>query len=195
MESNALQLTWPNVEATYDVPEGRIDLDVHEAAGKVLRRAAGFAMRMLNDEGIVIELMYTAAAKVTEARSNKREAIKNLTHYLHRTYLHLLCDYWKQQSRSQQLSGDLVDEFVRLFASVNVLEDCDNTRAVERRRLVDEIVEQMDDWTFETYDLLVAGYTFEEIARAKDDQSNRIRAKYHRRMRMLARKMRRTPRP
>lgn len=195
MESNALQITWPSVNATYEVPEGLIDLDVHEAAGKVLRRVAGFAMSMVKDEGLVVEFMYTAAAKVTAARSNSPESIKSLTNYLYCTYKNLLCDYWKKQNRCQQLSGDLIDTFVVLFTPGDALVDFDSARELERKRLVAEIVEQMDGWTLEIFDLLVIGYTFEDIARKKGEQSNRIRATYNRRLKVLAQKMLRKRRP
>ena len=183
-----MSIVWPAIDHGYQDPEGYIDLDVYNTAGRVLSKAEKLVMVMLKDHADGVDLMLKAAAKVTEIRSRRQEPIRDIGNYLYYTFKNLLCEEWRKQKPSQQLDGEVVDTFVAMFTGDSLLED-DLAQTVEKRLLVEQIISQMDSWTCEIYELLGLGYTFEEIARGKGVPSNRIRSKFHKRMKRLAQRM------
>lgn len=181
---------WPPIEQGYWDAEGFIELDVYNAAAELWKKSAKKVARaMFNDEAIGHHLMLKAAAIVTRVRSERENHIRHLPHYLFTTFKHLLCEESGKQKNALALAPDCEKwgDILLFFTKGSAAED------VERMILVDELVERMDAWTREVFELLVLGHDFGEIAEMLGEGAV-VRNKFYRGLKRLARNVR-LPRP
>src|SRR5215213_9145593 len=162
--ADSLQLLWPSVDACYVDEFGPIDTDVHKAAGEIWRWAAAFAVATLGDEASGQLALTKVCAKITEKRAAGAIQIVKLSAYLQTAFKHeVLAQLKQKRSGNVDLSAQSIPDY-----------DLD----VDQKILVEQLLDRMDPEGRRITELLILGYTFEEIASKGGKRSNVIRSRH-----------------
>jgi DNA-directed RNA polymerase specialized sigma24 family protein len=168
---------WGTLEISYTDEFGTVAPDVYEAAGRVWRRARDFAQRVLRDadDARARTLLLKAASQVTRARDEKGNQVDELEAYVLQTF------------RRVVLAESEKDDNRRRFESEAGFEAGWHAQAsnVERRILLAEVVDIMDDWTRSVFQWLTLDYSFDEIARHLGMNTKVLRNRYNRHLKAL----------
>jgi AraC-like DNA-binding protein len=163
---------WGTLEYAYTDEFGAVAPDVYAAAGRIWHQSQDYAARVLldSDPARTRTLLLRAAAQVTRARDERSHRINELDGYLFQTFKHIiLAELEKDINRHRFETVAQLDEEWHAQA--------DN---VERRILLNELVEAMDEWTRNIFEWLTLDYTFDDIARRLGMNSRVVRTKYNR---------------
>lgn len=171
-----LRINWPQIGESYTDEFGPIAADVYECAGALWPRAESFSVSVLRDGPAGLKLLLKASALVTRARAERLTAVENLPSYLFRTYKRLVLEQLEVESGHRRLEAMLMQAPVA----------GDNDRSDEKI-LVQQIMRRMDQPMREVFELLLLGYTFEEIAERSGRGANTLRATYSKQIRRLVR--------
>jgi DNA-directed RNA polymerase specialized sigma24 family protein len=174
-------IPWPPLNAAYLDEFGVIDPEVYTAAGHMWRKGERFALSAIGDAAAGLRLMMRAAAVVTRKRTAPGSAIENLNAYLFQTYKHLVLAVMEKENGHRRL--DLEHQAESASAP-----DADS-RELERRILLQQIVGRMDDWMREVFELLTLGYTYEEIGRLRRERGNVVRSRFSKQLRQLVNRL------
>lgn len=169
------QIPWPALDDSYVDQFGRIDRDVYEAAGEVWSWAAKFAETTLHDEAEAQVLLLKVCARITEKRAGGDIQIEKLTPYLRTSFKREVL----ARLKSQRLSS--LDPGLEL--------ESDSDLDLDRKILFEQILARMDPANRRITELLILGYSFEEIARQDGTQSNVLRSKYSKQLAKIRRVM------
>lgn len=168
---------WGILEFGYKDEFGTIAPDVYEAAGRVWRRACDFAARVLRDadDARARTLLIKAASQVTRARDEKGNQIDELDGYILQTFRRLVLAESEKDNNRRRLESEAGFESEWHAQASNV----------ERRILLAEIVDMMDDWARFVFELLTLDYTFDDIAGHLGMNAKVLRNRYNRRLKAL----------
>ena len=173
--ADSLQLLWPSVDAPYVNEFGPIDTDVHKAAGEIWRWAAPYAIATLGDEASGQLALKKVCAKITEKRAAGAIRIVNLRAYIQTAFKHEVLD---QLKRNRSVDVDLSAESVNDY-------DLD----IDKKILVEQILARMNSEDRRITELLILGYSFEEIAKQDGTQSNVIRSRHSKLLKRIKREL------
>lgn len=168
---------WGVLETGYTDEFGAIAPDVYAAAGRLLRQAQDYATRVLrdSDEARARNMLLRAAAQVTRARDERAIRVNELDAYLLQTLRRVvLTELEKDNNRRRFEAEAYVEADWRVQA-----------KTVERRLLLDELVNAMDAWTRSVFEWLALDYSFDEIARHLGVSVKVLRNRYNRRLTAL----------
>jgi len=165
---------WPSLDAPYVDQFGCIDKDVHEAAGEIWQWAATYAITTLGDEGSGQLALKKVCAKITERRAAGAIQIGNLHAYLKTAFKH---EVLAQLKRNRSAEVDLSAEPVDYALDIN------------QKILVEQILARMSSEDRRITELLILGYSFEEIAKADGTRSNIIRSRYSKLLKRIKREL------
>lgn len=178
-----LEIDWPAFTAAYVDEFGPIHPDVYEAGSRLWPRAERFALVTLRDAYSGFRLMLKAVARVSEHRAkNPDEEIRDLKGYLFTTFKRLVLSEREKVAGHREVSAQLERE-----SSLSVP---DLVKNLERKILIEELVQHMDPQTRNVFEALVLGYSFEEIAARTNVKANLLRSRFHKRIRRLAKSIR-----
>ena len=170
----------PSIESGFVDEFGEMDPSVYAAAQEIWPKAERWAEQILFDVHLGTQLMMKAVARVTAAKLAGTE-ITNLRFYLLRSFKNLiLAELEKENGRSKLINERLAPDASRRHGSEDEL---------NRKILINELRLEMDDWMREVFDLLVLGYTFEELVPRYGSASNVIRSKFSKKLIRLNRKV------
>jgi len=172
--ADSLQLLWPSVDAPYVDEFGPIDKDVHKAAGEIWRWAAAFAIATLGDEASGQLALKKVCAKITEKRAAGAIRIVKLNAYIQTAFKH---EVLAQLKRNRSAEVDLSAEPVDYALDIN------------QKILVEQILARMSSEDRRITELLILGYSFEEIAKADGTRSNIIRSRYSKLLKRIKREL------
>ena len=161
--ADSLQTRWPSLDAPYIDEFGCIDRDIHEAAGEIWRWAAAYAVTTLGDEASGQLALKKVCAKITQKRAVGEIRIVKLNAYIQTAFKHEVL----AQLKRRRSNVDLSDE---------PLTDCGLD--IDQKILVEQILGRMDPEDRRIAELLILGYSFEEIARKDGKHSNVIRSRH-----------------
>ncbi len=156
---------------------GTIDREVYDAAVALLPRVGGYAQRTLGDAAVGQRLLMKACALVTRRRQSG-EDLANLSGYLYRTWQRLLLAELEKANGHRRLETNLAAESPR-----HTSEDLD------RRILLQQIIQQMDDWTRRVFEYLALDFTYDQIAAELGGNGHAVRMKYDRKLQALAQRL------
>ena len=169
--ADSLQISWPSLDAPYIDEFGCIDKDVHEAAGGIWRWAASYAIATLGDEASGQLALKKVCAKITQKRAAGDIQIVNLHAYLQTAFKH---EILAQLKRNRSANVDLVAESLT-----------DYGLDIDQKILIEQILARMDPEGRRISELLILGYSFEEIARKDGRHSNVIRSRHSKLLKRL----------
>ena len=161
--ADSLQIHWPSLDASYVDEFGCIDEDVHAAAGEIWHWAAAFATATLGDEASGQLALKKVCAKITEKRAAGAIQIVTLKAYIQTAFKH---EVLAQLKRHRSADVDLSNE------------PSDYGLDMDQKILVEQILARMDPEDRRITELLILGYSFEEIARKDGTRSNVIRSRH-----------------
>lgn len=174
---NSADKAWPPLSEAYTDEFGKIQPEIHATAGELWPQALSFARDKLGDVSTGQELMLKASALVSRKLAEQSDHIREPKSYLWQIYKRLVL---AEVKKSQRLCS-LDDEIERLVSvSPNDLDD---------EILIREVRDRMDDWTRLVFDLRVFGLDYEEIAQKLDTRANRVRSKFAKEIRKLAKQL------
>ena len=162
--ADSLQISWPLLDATYIDEFGCIDRDIHEAAGQIWRWAAAYAIATLGDEASGQLALKKVCAKITQKRAAGDIRIVKLNAYIQTAFKH---EVLAQLKRKRSANVDLVTEPLT-----------DYGLDIDQKILIEQIFARMDPEDRRIAELLILGYSFEEIARKDGRRSNVIRSRH-----------------
>jgi DNA-directed RNA polymerase specialized sigma24 family protein len=169
---------WPPIEEAYTDEFGPISEDVYECARGLWPRAEAFSLNTLNDGPAGMRLLLKACAQVTRARSEKLTQIDNLPAYLYRAFKRLVLERLEIEKGHRRLEA----EFLPGPAA-------EESVSLEEKILIQQIMRLMDARTREVFELLLLGYTFEEIGEKYGRSANILRATYSKQIKRLVRRV------
>jgi len=161
--ADSLQISWPSLDTPYIDEFGCIDKDIHEAAGEIWSWAAAFATATLGDEASGQLALKKVCAKITEKRAAGAIQIVTLKAYIQTAFKH---EVLAQLKRYRSADVDLSNE------------PSDYGLDMDQKILVEQILARMDTEDRRITELLILGYSFEEIARKHGMRSNVIRSRH-----------------
>jgi DNA-directed RNA polymerase specialized sigma24 family protein len=163
---------WGTLEIGYTDEFGAITADIYMAAGRVWRRAQDYAARMLHnaDDARTRTLLLKAAAQVTRARDERMREIDELEAYLLQTFKRIVLAELEKETNRRRFESEAGFEAEWHAQASNV----------ERRILLSEIVDLMDEWTRSVFEWLTLDYSFDEIARHLGTNTKALRNRYNR---------------
>ena len=167
---------WPPLDSDYTDECGQMDLEIHNAAGAVWRRAEQLALSVLHDQAVGLELMVKAVAIASRRRRAADCCITNLRSYVFQVYKHLVLAELRKQNRRRELDTLWED---RIIAVPQRDDD------IDRRILLEELCRRMDSWTKRVYELRVLGYTFDTIGESLGMGANHVRSEFSKRLASL----------
>ena len=173
---------WPPLETAYTDEFGEIDPEVYAVAGRLWRQGERRALSALGDSPAGLRLMLKAVAIVSRKQAASENLIANLSAYLFQTYKRLILTELERENGHRQHERDRQPEIESL--SVSLAEDLD------RKILVQQIIQRMEGWMREVFELLALGYSFEEIGKIRNQNGHALRTKFNRHLRELAKKIR-----
>src|SRR5215217_3474777 len=148
--ADSLQISWPSLDAPYVDEFGCIDKDIHEAAGEIWRWAAAYAIAILGDEASGQLALKKVCARITHKRAAGAIRIVKLNAYIQTAFKHeVLAQLKRNRSANIELSGEPVTDY-----------DLD----IHQKILVEQVLARMDPEDRRITELLILGYSFEEIA-------------------------------
>jgi DNA-directed RNA polymerase specialized sigma24 family protein len=156
---------------------GEIDREVFDAAVALLPRVESYAQRTLGDAAAGQRLLMKACASVTRRRQ-AGEDLANLTGYLYRTWQRLLLAELEKANGHRRLESALAAEAPR-----------HTTENLDRRILLQQVIQHMDDWTRRVFEYLALDYSYEQIAKEIGGNGHAIRMKYDRKLQALAQQL------
>jgi DNA-directed RNA polymerase specialized sigma24 family protein len=168
---------WGALETGYTDEFGTVAPDVYAAAARVWPRAQEFAERVLrvDDESRAHALLLKAAAHTTRARDERAHRINELDGYLFQAYKRLILAELEKDNNRRRFEAE-----ARVGAEWHA-----QASNVERRLLLDELVNAMDEWTRGVFELLALDYNFDEIAGHLRVNVKVLRNRYNRRINAL----------
>lgn len=172
---------WPALETAYTDEFGGIDPKVYAAAGRLWGQGERFALSVLGDASNGLRLMLKAAAIVTRRRALADVYITNLPAYLFQTYKHLVLAELEKANGHRQRETDKQTEIAAL--SVSLAEDLD------RKILIQQIMQRMDSWMREVFELLMLGHSFEEIGKLRGQNAHALRTRFHKHLNRLTKQI------
>ena len=173
--ADSLQLLWPSVDACYVDEFGPIDTDVHKAAGEIWRWAAAFAIATLGDEASGQLALKKVCAKITEKRAAGAIRIVKLNAYIQTAFKHeVLAQLKRKRSANLELPAEPITNY-----------DLD----IDQKILVEQILARMEPEDRRITELLILGYSFEEIARKDGRRSNVIRSRHSKLLKRIKREL------
>jgi ATP/maltotriose-dependent transcriptional regulator MalT len=163
-------MMWPPLESSYIDEFGPMDPEVYRVAGEIWTSwGETFALRTLRDEHAGMPLMLKSVAEVSRVRAGKINHIGNLKGYLSITYKHLVLERLEKENGHRRRDRQMLD------LSLPASSEAD----LDRKILIQQLIRRMDPWTRRVFELLVLGYSNEEIGHALGMQANVVRSKYH----------------
>lgn len=162
--ADSVQIGWPSLDAPYIDEFGRIDKDIHEAAGEIWHWAAAYAMATLGDEALGQLALKKVCAKITQKRSAGDIQIVKLNAYIQTAFKH---EVLAQLKRKRSVHVDLTAEPL-----------ADYGLHIDEKILIEQLLARMDPEDRRITELLILGYSFEEIARKDGKHSNVIRSRH-----------------
>ncbi len=176
------ETAWPPLESGYTDEFGWIDSEVYRTAGELWPFAENLARSRLHDSAAGQRLLLKAATHVSRVLVERRVPIRNLKAYLFVTYKRLILEELEKSRRIDMF--DTAEEMQRIKEKRSaVVED------MERKILVQELVQRMDDDMKHVFESLILGYTFEEVAAEQQTPSNVLRSNYHRMLKRLVKQI------
>ena len=166
---------WPPINEAYTDAYGPIDKDVYDCAGGLWPRAEAFSANALGDGSTGLGMLLKASALVTRARTQQITQIENLPAYLFRTFKRLLLERLEIENGHRRMEAEFL------------LEPRVEPVDLDEKILVQQIVRRMDAPTRKVFELLLLGFTFEEIAARTGRGANIVRATYSKRIKRLIR--------
>jgi DNA-directed RNA polymerase specialized sigma24 family protein len=176
--ADSLQIPWPSLDAPYVDEFGCIDKDIHEAAGGIWRWAAAYAIATLGDEASGQLALKKVCAKITERRAAGAIQIVKLNAYVQTAFKH---EVLAQLKRKRLANVDLSTEPLT-----------DYGLDIDQKILVEQILARMDPEDRRITELLILGYSFEEIAKKAGKRSNVIRSRHSKLLKRIRRELRGT---
>jgi RNA polymerase sigma factor (sigma-70 family) len=174
---------WPHWDAltpTFKNSFSSINAEAYEAARQVWPNALHFAQHHGLDASDALEPFLKVVESVSKAiERHDSEEIKSLPNYLFRSYQRAIWRKLKEEKQHESL--DFVNNDIASIADVS--------DAMERTILLGEIVARMDKQNHQVFELLILGYSFEEIGRKLNISPNVIRARFSRELRRLAKEV------
>ncbi|MEP7340849.1 MAG: hypothetical protein ABI977_24170 [Acidobacteriota bacterium] len=162
---------------------GAIDACVYEAALILWPRAERDSLQMLHNTDAGQRLLMKACALVTRKRTASPEAIENLPAYLYQTWRRLVLEEMAKENHHRQIEEDL-------FAKTATALPANRSAAeLDRRILLQQIIQRMDDWTRRVFEYLTLGFTFDEIAHEVGGNGHAIRVRYDRQVKLLTKQL------
>lgn len=173
--ADSLQILWPSLDAPYVDEFGCIDQDIHETAGEIWRWASSYAIATLGDEAAGHLALKKVCAKITEKRAAGAIEIVNLRAYIQIAFKHEVLALLKR-NRSVDLdpSAESVTEY-----------DLD----IDQKILVEQVLARMNSEDRRITELLILGYSFEEIAKRDRTHSNVIRSRHSKLLKRIKREL------
>src|SRR5215217_5155021 len=159
--ADSLQISWPSLDAPYVDEFGCIDKDIHEAAGEIWRWAAAYAIAILGDEASGQLALKKVCARITHKRAAGHIRIVKLNAYIQTAFKHELL---AQLRSKRSVNVDLITEPLT-----------DSGLDIDQKILIEQILSRMDSEDRRVAELLILGYSFEEISRKDGRRSNVIR--------------------
>ena len=173
--ADSLQIHWPSLDAPYVDEFGCIDQDIHETAGEIWQWAARYAIATLGDEASGQLALKKVCAKITEKRAAGAIRIVSLTAYIQTAFKHeVLAELKRNRSVELDLSAESVTDY-----------DLD----IDQKILVEQILARMNFEDRRITELLILGYSFEEIARKGGTRSNVIRSRHSKLLKRIKREL------
>jgi len=168
---------WPPLESAYTDEFGHIEPEVYKAAGSLWSRAERYALSKLGDAATGLRLMIRAVALVSRKHAAPQEPIANLTAYLFQTYKHLVLAELEKENGHRRREAERRAELEPKPSTVPA--------DLDRKILLEQITRRMDEWMREVFELLILGYSFEEIGEARGKDAHGIRTKYNKQLHQL----------
>ena len=162
--ADSLKIPWPSLDAPYVDEFGCIDKDIHQAAGELWHWAAAYAIATLGDEASGQLALKKVCAKITEKRTAGAIQIVKLNAYIQTAFKH---EVLAQLKRNRSVDVDLSAEPVT-----------DYGLDIDQKILVEQILARMNSEDRRITELLILGYSFEEIAKKDGTHSNVIRSRH-----------------
>jgi DNA-directed RNA polymerase specialized sigma24 family protein len=172
------EIVWPELDSSYVDEFGLIDGAIYEIAREVWPAVVPSILRTLRDLQAGQTTMMKAAALVSRKLNENPEKITNVHGYLYRTFIRLLNYEIEKEGKHA--------EFDRVLSEKNQLEAAQLDEALFEKILVSQLLARIDSKTRIMLQLRMLGYTFEEIAREQDKQSNHLRSEWSKVIRRLA---------
>lgn len=173
--ADSLKTSWPSVDAPYIDEFGYIDKDIHEAAGEIWRWAAAYAHATLGDEASGQTALKKVCAKITEKRAAGAIQIVKLNAYIQTAFKH---EVLAQLKRNRTVNVDVSAEPISDYAL-----------DINQKILVEQILARMDPEDRRITELLIVGYSFEEIAKKDGTRSNVIRSRHSKLLKRIKREL------
>jgi DNA-directed RNA polymerase specialized sigma24 family protein len=171
--ADSLQIPWPSLDVPYVDEFGCIDKDIHEAAGEIWHWAAAYATATLGDEASGQLALKKVCARITKKRAAGAIRIVTLNAYIRTAFKHeVLAQLKHNRSANFDLSAEPVTDY-----------DPD----IDQKILVEQILARMDPEDRRIAELLILGYSFEEIARKDGTRSNVIRSRHSKLLKRIKR--------
>ena len=162
--ANSPRIPWPALNAPYRDEFGPIDGDIYRAAGELWPWAAAYSTTILGDEASGQLSLLKVCAKITEKRAAGSIEIESLLPYLKTAF---------KREVLAQLKHKRSEELEPAAGSA-----CHFETDMDRKILLEEMMSRMDPTNRRITELLLLGYSFEEIARREGMQSNVIRSRH-----------------
>lgn len=172
----------PPFNDSYEDEFGHIDPIVYQEAEKLWPTARELVLKILHDEHVGVQLMLRAVAKVSHIRANEPDKIGNLSNYLYVSLKHLVFAEQKKEMRHREIEASV-------FRQENINDKLSDEEQLNKKILIAELKQRMDDWTREVFDYIALGHTFDEISKHFDMKANHIRSKFSKRVNALAREL------
>lgn len=169
------QILWPSLDASYVDQFGRIDQDVHHAGGEIWPWAAKFALSTLRDEAEGQDILLKVCARITQKRTGGDIQVEKLTPYLRTSFKREVL----ARLKAQRLSS--------LETDFELVADSDSD--LDRNILLEQIIARMDPANRRITELLILGYSFEDIARQDGTQSNVLRSRHSKQLAKIKREL------
>jgi len=161
--------SWPSIDAAYTDEYGHVDAEVYQTAGQIWPQAEKLALTALRDDAMGFRLMMKAVAIVSRRRAAADTQIDNVGAFLFHVYKNLVLAELKKQNRRRELEGQWEHEILPVDRTAD---------ALDRKILIEELVNRMDLWTRRVFDWRMLGYTFEIIGQSLGMDANRVRSAY-----------------
>ena len=172
---------WPPLEIAYTDEFGRIEPEVYKTAG-VLWNTYGeqYALSKLTDVPTGLQLMLKAAASVSQKYLDPDVHIENLSNYLFKAYRRLILAELVKRNKHRDRNAERHAEAALLP---------DSTADIDRKILIQQIINRMDVWTREIFELLILNYSYKEIGKLRGKSGRYIRARFTKKLKSLKKQL------
>jgi DNA-directed RNA polymerase specialized sigma24 family protein len=169
---------WPGLKDGYIDEFGRIDADIHAAAGEIWPRAAAFAQGKLHDIAAGQLILLKVCAKLTTKRASGAITIQNLKAYLMRSYVREVFIELKEKQLREVPAGETLE-----------LSSHDVAVNLNRKILIEQVMALMDGWSRQVFELRALGHSFEEIGKMLRKSSASVRSRYSKQLFRIKREL------